>query len=307
MSDNRENNETEAVKAQPNIFAQFKKPTAALVIIVILVSFGKLYNNPNAQKKPNSTDKAAITEATSTNQPQQNTTAPSIAAEPQSPPAVTVNPEVTNRDNERLNELEEKITQMQAAHEAEINELKTKFAAQNAASQSKANSMLSALVAFGQLKDAVNNGQPYDSELSQLLKITGDDNNTQEILSGFKDHSANGIITPALLKEKFPSLAKAAIFTKGENSYKNILHKFITIRKTGQQAGDDDESIISRAEFKLTHDDLKGALNELAALTPQAQPVFADWMQDAHDWLDAQEKLAKLQLLITQTEIAPQP
>ncbi len=318
MSDKQENNESGTAKGQPGIFTQFKKPTIALIVIMVFVSFAKLSTpvNPqiNQQKKYAAENKENITQKPvdkpATNQSPNNYMPGSqgIDAVPE-PIANTPPPVEDTHNNERLIALEEKMARMQEEHAAEINGLKAKLDSQNQAAQSRANSMLSALVVFGQMKDAINNGKPYAGELNQLGKISSIDSGIdgKEILSALKNHSLNGMITPQLLKEKFAPLAKLALFNKDEGGYKNILHKFITFRKTGEQPGSDDEAVIARAEFKLMHDDLAHCINELANLTPQAQQVFADWLQDARDWLDTQEKLARLQLLLTQTEIAPQP
>lgn len=312
MSGEQEINSEKEGKTQPNFFAQFKKPTIALIIIMVFISFAKLYTPIKQQKKHDIETGATETlpEKAIANQ-QQNYTPGNSGIESTVPAenlSVITQPSIeTARNDKRLIALEDKISKMQAEHETEITDLKAKFDSKTQASQNKVASLLSALIVFGQLKDAINSGKPYESELNQLVNLTAADTNTQEILSSMKNHSENGIIIPALLKEKFLPLIRQALFSKDESSYKNILNRFITIRKTGQQTGDDDESIIARAEFKLVQDDLKGAADELTSLTPQSQAVFSEWAQNANDWLSTQDKLSKLQLLLTKTEITQKP
>ncbi|MEQ1788942.1 MAG: hypothetical protein ABL857_00715, partial [Rickettsiales bacterium] len=77
---------------------------------------------------------------------------------------------------------------------------------------------------------------------------------------------------------------------------------FITIRKIGKRVGEDDESVLARAEINLTQYDVKLALKELEQLSPPAKEVFDKWTAQANDWLEMQENISKLQLLLTNTK-----
>lgn len=233
---------------------------------------------------------------------------PIVSSVPSTSPAEPLTQkEPLPQDAEHLYAIEEKVASLEAAHETAIAELKNKLDAQNSSTKNKIDSMLSSLVVFGQLKDAINNGDSYDMELNQLKKITENNSQIGNIITALETNSSSGITTLAQLKTKFTPLIKQALINKNENHMLRILHKFITIRKVGEQVGSDDESVLSRAEIKLSQDDLSSTLNELEQLSPQAKEVFDNWSIDAQNLLDSHANLYKLQLMLTQTEPASQP
>ena len=207
-------------------------------------------------------------------------------------------------DNKQLRALEEKIAALESAHEAAISDLKTKLDARNESAQNNAEAMLSSLVIFGQLKDAVGSGKPYEAELNQLRKFMETNSQIAEIIDMLDKNSSTGIITLAKIKANFLPLIKQALINKDENIAAKIFHKFITIRKVGELAGSDDESVLARAEIKLAEDDLSSVLSEMEGLSAQAKEIFADWREDAQRFLDARKNLNKLQLMLTQTQPA---
>lgn len=226
---------------------------------------------------------------------------------PISPTEPSTQKEPLPQDAEHLYAIEEKVASLEAAHETAIAELKSKLDTQNSSTKNKIDSMLSSLVVFGQLKDAMNNGDSYDMELNQLKKFTENNSQIGNIITALETNSSSGITTLAQLKTKFTPLIKQALINKNENHMLRILHKFITIRKVGEQVGSDDESVLSRAEIKLSQDDLSSTLNELEQLSPQAKEVFDNWSIDAQNLLDSHANLYKLQLMLTQIEPASQP
>lgn len=226
------------------------------------------------------------------------------------PPAPNTEPTVTQsseRDKEHLRELEEKITSLQANHETTISVMQKKLEEQNIESQHKSESIISSLIIFGQLKDAINNGKTYAGELEQLKRFTGDNLEIAKAISIIEPYANTGIIVSDKLKANFAPLIKQALTNKDESAGLKILHKFITVRKVGEQSGSTDEAILARAEMKLKQDDLSAALRELEQLSPEAQEVFKDWQKNTQKLLDTQKNLSNLQLLITQTNSAAQP
>lgn len=228
-----------------------------------------------------------------------------------SPPAATTTEpaasQSSEKDKEQLRELEQKITTLQATHEAAISELRKKLETQSAESQHKSNSVISSLIIFGQLKDAVASGKPYDEELSQLKKTTADNAEITKIISLIEPDADKGITVADKLKASFTPLVKQALTDNNESAWLKILHKFITIRKIGEQSGSTDEAILARAETKLAQNDLSATLSELDQLSPEAKEVFKGWRENAQKLLDAHKALSNLQLLLTKTNQAMQP
>lgn len=232
--------------------------------------------------------------------PIEHSTPPAIIPEPESKPASSVNAE-------HMRTLEEKIISLETTHESAISELQKKLATQNSEAQNKADSIISSLIIFGQLKDAVNAGRAYANELTQLKKIANDNTDITKAISLIEADANTGIITPEKLKSRFSPLIKQALTNKDESALSKILHRFITIRKVGEQSGSSDEAILARAEITLAQGDFAAVLSELEQLSEAAKEIFSGWQQDASKMLDTQKTISNLQLLLTQTNQAAQP
>ena len=213
---------------------------------------------------------------------------------------------VVNEGENRIRELEEKIVSLQEKYASEVAELKNKIEQNDLEAQNKASKVVSALVAFSQLKDAINSGKPYKTEIKQFMRMADKNPEIETIISELEKHSDSGIIILAKLKEEFSPLIDAALAKREQGYWRGVANKFIAIRKIGERAGDDDESILARAEIRLEKNDLRVALKELEALTPSANEVFSGWIADAENILKTEENLSKLQLLLIPTEAASQ-
>ena len=211
------------------------------------------------------------------------------------------------QSNERIKSLEEKILQIEASHAAAISALEVRITTENSTTQSKTKSIVSALVAFGQLKEAVKNGENYGEQLRSLKELAINKPEAEEIITMLEVHSTSGIKTPAQLKIELAQLIKQIITNKSENIFLQTLHKFITIRKVGEQKGDDDESILARTEAKLARGDLSAALQEIQELSQPAQEILASWVEDGKLWISTQKNIDKLQLLLTRIEPVLKP
>lgn len=215
--------------------------------------------------------------------------------------------EVESQNNERIRILEEKLAQLEAANSAKVSELEEKISAQNLVAQSKTESIVFALITFSQLKEAVKNGEVYNEQLLKLKSIVTNNSSAEEIISSLSANSESGIKNISKLKEEFPSLIKKALADRSENTFMQTLHKFITVRKVGEQKGDSDEAVLARAELRLAKEELSEALQELKNLSQSAWDVFAGWIKEADTYLTTRKNIDKLELLLTQTEPAKNP
>lgn len=228
-------------------------------------------------------------------------------------PAITpeATPEVKKIDDEKLQLLEAKIAQQDAA----ISELKTKLETQlvqssttQIAVEKQAQNTLSALVVFGQMKESVLRGEAYSSQLNQLKTLIENNEKIEKIVTELALKADTGIVPVSELNIQFATLAKQAMASgdSDDNSawnYTRILHKFIAIRKVGEQSGTSDEAVLARAEIRLQKGDLLSALTELSELSAPAKEVFSVWSTKAQEFLDTRSNLDKLQLLITQKNL----
>lgn len=225
-------------------------------------------------------------------------------------PTPVAEPIVETKDNERLHSLEEKISTLEEAHKIEISELKKKIETQESTAQNNTKNienMFLAVTAFSQLKKALENGEAYSENLNQLKKLTENHSEIADIITKLSPASKQGITTRTALAKEFNLLAKQAMTANDSGWFINLFHKFIVIRKIGEQVGDNDESVLARAEVKLVQSDLKATLKELEQLSPPAKEVFNKWDAQANNLLDAQINLDKLQLLLTKIELITQP
>ncbi len=212
-----------------------------------------------------------------------------------------------SHNDERIKALEEKITQLEAANNSRASELEAKISAQNVMAQNKTESIVFALITFGQLKEAIKNGEGYKEPLSKLKEIMISNEQAQEIIATLAVNSETGVKNAAKLKEEFAPLIKQALTDKNENMFMRTLHKFITIRKIGEQKGDSDEEVLARAELKLSAGDIESALQEMDKISDKAKIIFADWIKEAGDILITRKNINKLELLLTQTGQAQNP
>jgi hypothetical protein len=131
--------------------------------------------------------------------------------------------------------------------------------------------------ALGQMRAALDTGQPYTAALA-MLPGSG----LPAVLS---DHAATGLPTLASLRERFPAAARAALdaalrASPGE-SWTDRVATFLR-SQTGARSitsldGTDPDAILSRAEAALGAGDLGTALQEISALPDAAKAAMADW------------------------------
>ncbi len=285
-------------KIQASLSGKTKDKTAEKIEEKIIEKPAENHPAQLAEKQPeNSIDKK--------NDPQiEKVVEENVVPSPTSPVVIAETPP---QSDERIHVLEEKIASLETAHANALSEMKKNFEAQSSDAQNKSNILLSSLVVFGQLKDAVNNGEPYSAILNQLKTLTTTNQQAKEIITTIEKHSESGIKTTAQLKTLFAPLIKQALTNKNESAFMKILHRFVTVRKVGEQAGDNDEAILARAENKLSKNDLPATLKELEKLSQPVQEIFAVWVVDVQTLLDTNMNLDKLQLTLTQTKPVPQP
>jgi len=188
---------------------------------------------------------------------------------------------------EHLAHLEEQLAKQQemlAALQQQIGEI-----------QSKSAEKLSALTAFGQMKDAILRGEPFASQLDILHPLVKDAD-SYALLDQLTPLAAKGIPTPADLQGQFARTIPAALApAEGSHTVTRNLYSLIRIRKTGEPAGNDDEALIARAESRMAHGEIDGASKELSGLSPAAAEAFAPWMIAAKNRLSALAAVDALQ------------
>ena len=173
------------------------------------------------------------------------------------------------------------------------------------------------MLAVLQLRDALRGAGPFAAELGMLRKLAesgtlADGGALARLSAPLTPHAARGVPTAAMLKARFPPLARAVVAQAqggaGEGWVSGMLRRaagLVTLRPVGPVQGDSPGAIVARAEMQLRADDLAAALDELEALSGPAAETISPWRAGAQARLDARAVLTGLgELLIARLEPA---
>jgi|GEM_PF-5736471 len=164
---------------------------------------------------------------------------------------------------------------------------------------------LTAITAFGFMKEALLRGEPFTASLQQLDQQV-QDAGTKALLTQFAPYAEKGVPTlPALKTEFNAALTKSLSDIQKDSGFSLNLQSLIRIRKVGeQQKGTDDESVLARAEAKLERGEVAASLQEIATLSPPAADAFSTWKKNAENFVQARRLTDALQMSIVQDKAA---
>lgn len=139
-------------------------------------------------------------------------------------------------------------------------------------------------LALANLARAAETKSPFRSELDAVASFLPN----EPELASLNAAAATGIATRASLKERFPalvpSLFEAERRARGDGLWARFLahaRSLVTVRRTGEIAGEDTEAVIARMEERLRADDLAGAVAEGRALKGAAAETARSWLEEA--------------------------
>lgn len=170
-------------------------------------------------------------------------------------------------------------------------EAAAKAKAAEAAGATEAARRAAALDALGA---AIDRGEPFDAQLSELA--------LDPAPAPLAQHAATGVPTLAVLTETFPDAARAALAktrdVSGSDGWGARLADFLKAqtgaRPLTPQAGTDPEAILSRAEAALRDGRVADALTEIAGLPADVGAALADWSAGAKARAEVEAALAAL-------------
>jgi hypothetical protein len=176
----------------------------------------------------------------------------------------------------------------------------------NAVDEEKHNNML--LTSFVALIDKIQTNKSFSKELKNVYNLA-EDKTIKVNLNNLKSVAGTGISNLHILQEEFPELAKKIFIASKINNKENqkglmddiknnIIHS-ITIRKVGLVKGDDEESIIARAESHVKSGNITLAANELNKLTGSPEETVQDWLIRAENLILTQNSLKEISSIIT--------
>ena len=187
----------------------------------------------------------------------------------------------------KLDETNSQIAALQAQIDREAERNQDRTAEKNAA----------AALALTSLIQQFERGAPFQVELATLESLAP----TLPAINVLRPHAARGIATHAQLYDRFDKAARTALDAANSENADGILGglranlgKLVSIRPATFTDGDTPAAIISRAEDRLSHDNIDETISYLNELDGAAADAFIPWIQDAQARLDATNAINSL-------------
>ncbi len=158
-------------------------------------------------------------------------------------------------------------------------------------------------IAFANLREAVNDGRPYTSELSTLGVLSPGALDLGSLL----DYEEMGIPTLPTLTASFDTLRDKAVADEPDGGslvswLLGSAGQLVKVKRVDEAAeGDTPDAVLARASAKLYKGDLAAAVTEVQMLQGPPAKIFANWLDEAKARLEARAILRRLQniLLVT--------
>lgn len=191
--------------------------------------------------------------------------------------------------------------------EAQIKAVETELAALKTTVEEVANaetkigegeaSQMASALAVASLERALQDEKPFEVELNAIKAVAGE----SEAFAKLSSYAAKGLASEVTLLNQFDGLLEAALVADLKGEGKSILDRFIgnaksviSIRKTGNVAGDGTEAVLARMEVAINAKDLDAALQTAQDLDGPAKMVFADWIASTDARLDAKDLMRQV-------------
>lgn len=234
--------------------------------------------------------------------PDEPVSVPSEETPPEAPQAsesITETDIPAVQENDQLVAQEERIAALEARLDAMQQEMESLSAAlaqlparmeESAATEDRA-----ALVAqFYRVRQQAMDARPFDESLAALLAMEGLDGETYATLGKLQGAAEEGVPSLKALQKDFARsfeeyLSRQRTDAPSQSLWRDMrgsLAGLVRVRKVGaQHAGDDDASILARAEAALSDGKLPDAVKEVAMLSPDAAAYFNEWRGEARQRL----------------------
>ncbi len=157
------------------------------------------------------------------------------------------------------------------------------------------------MLAINQLKDAVASPGSYAAPLATVSGLMADIEGAAEPLATLTQSAAAGAPTREDLRRQFPAVARKIVAAgAGDNSDSwtagamRSLASIVTLRKTGEVAGDSADALVARTEVRVRDGDLDGAVEQLGGLSGHAAKAAEGWRSRAEQRLNAERAVSLL-------------
>ncbi len=185
--------------------------------------------------------------------------------------------------NARLERLDEVLGKRIGALEERVNAVSANARA------SVAPALAAEIVALGTLRDAINGGAPFSTELAAVRALLGE---RAARLQSLESAASTGVPTLAQLSRRFAELASVlARVPDADGGYLSRLvtsaTRLVEVRPVGEIRGESAGAVVARIEARLQQNDLAGAIEQAGHLPLSAKAAAADWIALAMQKRDA--------------------
>lgn len=157
----------------------------------------------------------------------------------------------------------------------------------------------SVAIAYASLREAVNAGRPYVTELTTLTALSPGANDFGDLI----EYEDRGIPTVPMLTASFGRLRDEVLSATSDADAGSLLGQLmgnaqalVKIRRIGEQAeGDSPDAVTARAGADLETGNLQKATAEIERLDGRFAEIAGPWLADARARLDADATLQRLQ------------
>ncbi len=191
---------------------------------------------------------------------------------------------------------------------AALNEQMDTLARQEVRQDAVAADAIALTVASGQLRRAIERGQPYPEVLATLREVSGDEATLDELAAGLAIHADTGVATRRELLFAFPGTAQEIHDNAPTGAKNNIVdqildraQRIVRVRRVGADMPEDTlDGRLARAEVSLKDGDVAGAIAALDGLDSASAEAAAPWLAKARAHMavrDAADKVEDLALV----------
>lgn len=186
---------------------------------------------------------------------------------------------------------------------AALNDQMDTLARQDARQDEVAAKAIALTVASGQLRRAIERGQPYPDVLETLGDVSGGDPVLDELVRGLSGHADAGVATREELLFAFPETAQAILDNAPTGAENDIIdqiidraQRIVRIRRVGADVPEDSlDGKVGRAEAALEDGNVAGAVAALDGLDGAPAEAAAAWLARARAHVAAREAADKVE------------
>ena len=157
-------------------------------------------------------------------------------------------------------------------------------------------------LALSNLSRATSGSEPFARELDVVAAFLPN----EPELSALKTVAEKGVPTAATLEAEFPLVVQKVLDAERAASgdtwwarFVSNFKKLVTLRRTGEIAGDDTDAVLARMEERVGRGDLSAAISEAAALKGPAAEAAKVWVADATARVTTSDLLSALSANVT--------